>query len=84
MPRPADFRWRQTLLGLALMLAGARQAARSNRVAHRDGSIPSKRESTVADRERKDLIQQRDAARADTAQILGADRPAAALVAGPR
>ncbi|MEU3908640.1 hypothetical protein [Streptomyces goshikiensis] len=39
------------LLGLALMLAGARRAAR------RDDSIASKRESAVVDREREDLIQ---------------------------
>ncbi|GAA3064044.1 hypothetical protein OHU17_37300 (plasmid) [Streptomyces goshikiensis] len=72
------------LLGLALMLAGARRAARRNRVARRDDSIPSKRESAVVDREREDLIQQRDAARAETAQILGDDRPATAPVAGHR
>ncbi|PJN17444.1 hypothetical protein CG724_17695 [Streptomyces sp. CB02120-2] len=43
------------LLGLALMLAGGRRAAR------RDNSIPSQRESAVVDREGEDLIQQRDA-----------------------
>ncbi|MFD9474424.1 hypothetical protein [Streptomyces goshikiensis] len=72
------------LLGLALMLAGARRAARRNRVARRDDSIPSKRESAVVDREREDLIQQRDAARAETAQVLGDDRPATAPAAGHR
>ncbi|MFD6187346.1 hypothetical protein [Streptomyces goshikiensis] len=71
------------LLGLALMLAGARRAAR-RRVARRDGSLPSKRENAVVDREREDLIQQRDAARAETAQALGGDDPAAEPAAGHR
>ncbi|MFD3874622.1 hypothetical protein [Streptomyces sp. NPDC058623] len=66
-----------TLLGLVLMLVGARRAARRNRV----GSLPSKRESAVVDREREDLIQQRDVARAETAHALGEDHPTTAATA---
>ncbi|MFI5766746.1 hypothetical protein ACIA8F_38160 [Streptomyces sp. NPDC051563] len=63
------------VLGLALVLAAARRASRRNRLARHEASLISKRESAVVDREREDLIEQRDAARAQTAQVLGEDRP---------
>ncbi|MER5730805.1 hypothetical protein ABT084_21180 [Streptomyces sp. NPDC002138] len=69
------------VLGLALVLAAARRAARRNRFARHGESLPTKRESAVVDRERKDLIEQRDAARAETAQALGDDHPRTAAPA---
>lgn len=63
------------VLGLALVLAAARRAARRTRLARHDASLTSKRESAVVDREREDLIEQRDAARAQTAQAVGDDHP---------
>ncbi|MFD9336666.1 hypothetical protein ACFWBF_20055 [Streptomyces sp. NPDC060028] len=63
------------VLGLALVLAAVRRASRRSRLVRHDGYAPSKRESAVVDREREDLIEQRDAARAQTAQALGDDHP---------
>lgn len=62
------------VLGLALVLAAARRSSRRNRLARHGDSPTSKRESAVVDREREDLIEQRDAARAQTARPFG-DHP---------
>ncbi|MCX4775412.1 hypothetical protein [Streptomyces sp. NBC_01264] len=66
--------------------AAARRASRRNRLARHEASLTSKRESVIVDREREGLIEQRDAARAQTAQALADDRPAttAAPAAGHR
>ncbi|MET9855576.1 hypothetical protein ABZY57_21840 [Streptomyces sp. NPDC006450] len=66
------------VLGLALVLAAGRRASRRSRLARHEAALASKRESAVVDREREDLIEQRDAARAQTAQTaqtLGDDHP---------
>ncbi|MEU9026530.1 hypothetical protein [Streptomyces sp. NPDC048383] len=52
------------LLGLALVMLGARRSARRARARRELGA--SRRESVVVDREREDLIKQRDEARAMT------------------
>ncbi|MER7760960.1 hypothetical protein [Streptomyces sp. NPDC097619] len=53
------------LLGLALLLSAGRRAARRARVAGvTAGAGSTRREAAVADRERDDLIRQRDDARA--------------------
>jgi hypothetical protein len=54
------------LLGLSLLLAGARRTAR-RRTAARRGLRQSRRETAAASQERDDLIQQRGSARADDA-----------------
>jgi hypothetical protein len=54
------------LLGLSLLLAGARRTSRRGSAARR-GLKQSRRETAVASQERDDLIVQRDAARASTA-----------------
>ena len=54
------------LLGLSLLLAGARRTARRGSAARR-GLRQSRRETAAASQERDDLIEQRDSARADTA-----------------
>lgn len=72
------------VLGLALVLTAARRASRRSRLARRDASLASKRESAVVDREREDLIEQRDAARAQTTQALGDHPTPAAPTAGHR
>ncbi|MFF4317733.1 hypothetical protein [Streptomyces sp. NPDC001568] len=53
------------LLGLALVMVGARRSARRSARARRELGA-SRRESVVVDRERDDLIKQRDDARAMT------------------
>jgi hypothetical protein len=58
------------LLGLGLLLAGARRRFRRGSAARRR-LMQSRRETAVASRERDDLIDQRDAARAETASTLG-------------
>jgi len=58
------------LLGLSLLLAGARRRFRRGSAARRR-LMQSRRETAVASRERDDLIDQRDAARAETASTLG-------------
>jgi hypothetical protein len=57
------------LLGLSLLLAGARRTSRRGSAARR-GLRQSRRETAAASQERDDLIDQRDAARAYTASIL--------------
>lgn len=67
------------LLGLVMLLGGARRTARRGSAA-RHGQRQSRREQAVVDREREDLIDQRDDARAQAAaQQTGhnPDRPAA-------
>jgi hypothetical protein len=54
------------LLGLSFLLAGARRTARRGRAARR-GLRQSRRETAAVSRERDDLVDQRDTARADTA-----------------
>ena len=54
------------LLGLSLLLAGARRTSRRGSAARR-GLRQSRRETAAASQERDDLIDQRDTARADTA-----------------
>jgi hypothetical protein len=54
------------LAGLALLLAGARRTSRRGSAARR-GLRQSRRETAIATRERDNLIDQRDTARADTA-----------------
>ncbi|MFE2323310.1 hypothetical protein ACFXD5_05175 [Streptomyces sp. NPDC059385] len=49
------------LLGLTLVMLGVRRSARARR-----GVAVSRREAAVVDRERDDLIKQRDIARAET------------------
>ncbi|MFG2415129.1 hypothetical protein [Streptomyces goshikiensis] len=70
------------LVGLYLVLAAARRASRRSRLA-RQGVGVSRRESEVVDRERDDLIEQRDAARAGADQPLG-DNPPVAPTGGHR
>jgi hypothetical protein len=55
------------LLGLSLLLAGARRTSRRGTAARR-GLKQSRRETAAASQERDDLIDQRDTARADTAR----------------
>jgi hypothetical protein len=58
------------LLGLSLLLAGARRTSRRGSAARR-GLQQSRRETAAASRERDDLINQRDTARASTANQKG-------------
>ena len=58
------------LLGLSLLLAGARRTSRRGSAARR-GLRQSRRETAAASQERDDLIDQRDTARAYTASQLG-------------
>jgi hypothetical protein len=62
------------LLGLRLLLAGARRTARRGREARR-GLKQSRRETAAASQARDDLIDQRDTARAYTASSLGNGTP---------
>ncbi len=62
------------VLGLSLLLAGARRTSRRGREARR-GLKQSRRETATAAQARDDLIDQRDAARADTASSLGTGTP---------
>jgi hypothetical protein len=57
------------LLGLSLLLAGARRTSRRGSAARR-GLKQSRRETAAASQERDDLIEQRDTARADAASNL--------------
>ncbi len=70
------------LLGLSLLLAGARRTFR-RRSAARRALRQSRRETAVASRERDDLIDQRESARANTASHLSngirPDAPAAPI-----
>ena len=58
------------LLGLSLLLAGARRTSRRGRQARR-GLTQSRRETAAASRDRDDLLDQRETARAYTASTLG-------------
>jgi hypothetical protein len=58
------------LLGLSLLLAGARRTSRRGREARR-GLARSRRETAAVSQDRDDLIDQRETARADTANTLG-------------
>jgi hypothetical protein len=58
------------LLGLSLLLAGARRSSRRGSVARR-GLRQSRRETAAAIQERDDLIDQRDTARTSTASQPG-------------
>jgi hypothetical protein len=62
------------LLGLSLLLAGARRTARRGREARR-GLKQSRRETAAASQARDDLINQRDTARAYTASSPGNGTP---------
>src|ERR1700677_2146868 len=63
------------MLGLSLLLAGARRTSRRGREA-RHGVTQSRRETATVTQDRDDLIGQRETARAYTASTLDAD-PAA-------
>jgi hypothetical protein len=63
------------LLGLSLLLAGARRTSRRGREARR-GLNRSRRETAAVSRDRDDLLDQRETARAYTASTLD-NRPAA-------
>jgi len=58
------------LLGLSVLLAGARRTSRRGRDARR-GLRQSRRETAAVSQDRDDLIGQRDTARANTASTLG-------------
>jgi hypothetical protein len=60
------------LLGLSLLLAGARRTSRRGREA-RHGLKRSRRETAAVSHDRDDLIDQRETARAYTASTLGND-----------
>jgi hypothetical protein len=60
------------LLGLSLLLAGARRTSRRGREARR-GLARSRRETVAVSQDRDDLIDQRETARAYTASTLGND-----------
>ena len=62
------------VLGLSLLLAGARRTSRRGREARR-GLKQSRRETATAAQARDDLIDQRDTARAYTANSLGTGTP---------
>jgi len=62
------------LLGLTLLLAGARRTSRRGSAARR-GLEQSRRETAAATQARDDLIDQRDTARAYTASSLGNGTP---------
>jgi len=77
------------LLGLSLLLAGARRSSRRGRQARR-GLTQSRRETATVTQDRDDLLDQRETARAYTASTLGngpadSDRdPGADAAAGQR
>ena len=58
------------MLGLSLLLAGARRTSRRGRDARR-GLVQSRRETAAVSQDRDDLIGQRDTARTYTASTLG-------------
>jgi hypothetical protein len=63
------------LLGLSLLLAGARRTSRRGGEARR-GLRQSRRETAAASKERDDLIDQRDTARAETRASQASTHPA--------
>ncbi|MGB6576886.1 MAG: hypothetical protein WBF34_03110, partial [Streptosporangiaceae bacterium] len=58
------------MLGLSMLLAGARRTSRRGRDARR-GLAQSRRETAAVSQDRDDLISQREAARAYTSSTLG-------------
>jgi hypothetical protein len=60
------------LVGLSLLLAGARRTSRRGREARR-GLRQSRRETAAVSQDRDDLLGQRETARAYTASTLGSD-----------
>jgi hypothetical protein len=64
------------LLGLSLLLAGARRTSRRGREARRR-LAQSRRETAAATQDRDDLLDQRETARAHTADTPGNNAPAA-------
>ena len=62
------------LFGLSLLLAGARRTSRRGRAA-RHGLKQSRRETAAASQQRDDLIDQREAARTETASAERDDGP---------
>lgn len=70
------------LLGLSLLLTGARRAARRGRTARR-GLKQSRRETAAAEQDRGVLINERDSAHAQTAQAERDDEDPAGLVDRP-
>ena len=60
--------------GLSLLLAGARRTSRRGRVARR-GLRQSRQETAAVSRDRDDLIDQRETARAYAASTVGNDTP---------
>ena len=62
------------VIGLSLLLAGARRTSRRGRAARR-GLKQSRRETAAATQARDDLIDQRETARAYTASSLGTGTP---------
>ena len=67
------------LLGLSLLLAGARRTSRRGREARR-GLTQSRRETAAVSQDRDDLLDQRETARAYTASTLGNARPPTAAI----
>ena len=65
------------MLGLSLLLAGARRTSRRGREA-RHGLSRSRRETAAVSQDRDDLLGQRETARAYTASTLGNDPAASA------
>ena len=70
------------LLGLSLLLAGARRTSRRGRQARR-GLTQSRRETAAASQDRDDLISQRETARAYTAHDEQQNDTASTLGNGP-
>ena len=68
--------------GLGLLLAGARRTSRRGRAARR-GLRQSRRETAAVSRDRDDLIDQRETARASTASTLGDGTPRSDSRPGP-
>jgi hypothetical protein len=62
------------VLGLSLLLAGARRTSRRGSAARR-GLEQSRSETVAVRKDRDDMIDQREAARAETASVLRASSP---------
>ena len=71
------------LAGLSILLADARRTARRGREARR-GLLQSRRETAAVSKDRDDLIDQRDTARAYTASTLGDGTPGGGQVSPGR
>jgi hypothetical protein len=70
------------LLGLSLLLAGARRTSRRGHEA-RHGLTQSRRETAAVSHDRDDLLDERETARAYTASTLGNDPADPADASGP-